>query len=90
MRHWLQRLREFMLGAAVSWAAVPYILRRREVTARLFELDLWLTLRGLGPLPGPRRLYLLPYVVPQIMSWRRRLHLWDDSLETVNLAHIGH
>lgn len=89
-RGWLQRVRAFMAGAAVSWMAVPYLLRRHEVMRHLFALEMWLTLQGLAPFPGSRRLYLLPYVVPQIMAWHRHLRLWDDSLDTAHLAHLGH
>ena len=49
-------------------------------------LDLW----GSTPLPPSRRLLLLPHVIPQILYWRRRLALWDESLETADLKHIGH
>lgn len=80
----------FMFGAALSWVAVPYRLRHREGMTQMLALDLYLDLVGLSPIPASRRLWLLPYVVPQILSWHRRWRLWDDSLETANLAHIGH
>ncbi len=86
----LAQVRGFMAGAALSWTAVPYLLRRRREMEELFVLDLYLGLLGLEPVPPQERLWLIPYVVPQILAWRRRLRLWDDSLETANLAHIGH
>ncbi len=86
----LQLVREFMLGAAISWVSVPYLLRRRRTMENLFALDGYLIITGLSPAPPSARLWLLPYMVPQITSWQRRLRLWDESLETVDLAHIGH
>ena len=94
IRAWFQRsigaVREFLAGAALSWAAVPYVLHRRRETENLFILMTLLGLVGNSPIPLRQRLFLLPYVVPQIMSWRRRLALWDDSLEMADLRHIGH
>jgi hypothetical protein len=83
-------LHEFIAGAALSWASVPYVLRRRQETEKLFMLMTLMELTGSPPMPPPHRLFLLPYVVPQILYWRRRLALWDDSLETADLKHIGH
>ena len=89
-KRFLQVVREFMLGAAISWISVPYLLRRRHTMENLFALDAYLIINGLTPAPPNARLWLLPYMVPQIMSWQHRLRLWDESLETANLAHIGH
>jgi len=86
----IELVREFFAGAALSWTSVPYLLHRRRETENLFILMTWLDLVGNSPLPRRYRLFLLPYVVPQIMYWRRRLALWDDSLETADLKHIGH
>ncbi len=83
-------LHEFTTGAALSWVAVPMVLRRRDETERLFGLLMLMQAEGLPLLPPRERLFLLPTVVPHIMTWRRRLRLWDDSLETVDLKHIGH
>jgi hypothetical protein len=49
-------------------------------------MGLW----GVPPLLPNRRLFLLPHVIPQILYWRRRLALWDESLETADLKHLGH
>ena len=93
MRHALQQalghVRAFMAGAALSWTAVPYLLHRRRELEQVFVLELYLGLRGLSPVPPSQRLWLLPFVVPQVLSWHR-LRLWDDSLETANFAHLGH
>ena len=83
-------LHEFVAGAAMSWTAPPYLLKRRRETENLFMLFTLLGLWGNLPMPPSRRLWLLPHVLPQIMYWRRRLMLWDDSLETADLKHIGH
>ena len=94
MNDFLQRffanLREFVAGAALSWTSVPYLLKRRKETESLFVLSTLLDLWGLSPLPPHARLWILPYVVPQILYWRRRLRLWDDALETADLKHLGH
>jgi len=49
-----------------------------------------LNMNGLSPLPSRHRLWLLSEVIPQILYWRRKLLLWDDSLETADLKHLGH
>jgi hypothetical protein len=83
-------VRGFVFGAALSWTSVPYLLLRRHENERLFSLALYLNLRGLSPLPPRYRLWMLLQVTPQILYWRRRLTLWDESLETADLKHIGH
>ena len=83
-------LHEFTTGAALSWVAVPLVLKRRDETERLFCFTMLMQAEGLPLLPPRERLFLLPILVPHIMTWRRRLRLWDDSLETVDLKHIGH
>jgi len=85
-----RKAHEFLLGAALSWVLVPIRLKRRDETERLFILIMLLQSEGLAPLPPRQRLFMLPYLVPHIMKWRRRLHLWDDSLETADLKHLGH
>jgi hypothetical protein len=83
-------VRAFVAGAALSWTSVPYLLRRRHETENLFILMTLLQMRGLSPLPPSRRLIMLPYVMPQILYWKRKLKLWDEVLETADLKHIGH
>ncbi len=85
-----QILHEFFAGAAYSFTAVPYLLKRRHENEQLFILITVLELSGLPTMPAMKRLFLLPYVVPQILYWRRRLALWDDSLEVADLRHLGH
>jgi hypothetical protein len=81
---------EIVAGASFSWAAVPYLLRRRKETENLFILITLLGLNGVSPLPPRYRIFIMPYVIPQILYWRRRLALWDDSLEMADLKHLGH
>ena len=90
VRRFINWLHEFVSGTALSWTSVPYILRRRKETENLFMLALILNMKGLSPLPSRYRLWLLLEVVPQILYWRRKLLLWDDSLETADLKHLGH
>lgn len=90
IRRFSNSLHEFVSGAALSWAAVPYLLKRRQETENLFILITLLELNGYSPFPPRQRLFLLPYVIPQILYWRRRLALWDDALEVADLKHLGH
>lgn len=83
-------LHEFIAGAALSWAATPYVLKRRQETEKLFMLATLLDIWGISPVPPGGRLFLLPYTIPQILYWRRRLRLWDDALEAADLKHLGH
>ncbi len=46
-------------------------LKTRDEMGRLFVLCLSADLAGVPLLPSTRALDLLPYVVPQIMGWRR-------------------
>jgi hypothetical protein len=47
-------------------------------------------LMGISLSPPPNGLRLLPFLVPQIMHWRRRLALWDEEMEGADLKHLGH
>jgi len=79
-----------MFGAAMSWVIVPHMLERRKELERIFMLMTLGELTGVSFSPPSGTLRLLPFLVPQILYWRRRLALWDDELEEVNLRHIGH
>jgi hypothetical protein len=87
---WKPAVREFIAGASMSWAATPYILLHRREIENLFMLMTILNPHGTLPIPAKARSLLLPYAVPQILHWRRRFSLWDDSLEYADLKHIGH
>ena len=84
------RVAEFMYGAAMSWVMAPYMLKRRTELERLFMLMTTSDLMGISLSPPPNGLRLLPFLVPQITYWRRRLALWDEELEGIDLKHIGH
>lgn len=79
-----------MFGAAMSWVLAPHLLKRRQELERLFMLVTTGDLMGASLMPPLNRLRLLPFMVPQILYWRRRLALWDEELEGVDLKHIGH
>ncbi len=81
---------EFMFGAAMSWVMMPHMLKRREELERIFMLMTLGELTGVSISPPSGGLRLLPFLVPQILYWRRRLALWDDEMEEVDLKHIGH
>ncbi len=90
LRYLYDLANEFLFGAALSWASVPYQLKRRKEFEEIFVLHTLMSLWGVPPLLPSRRLFLLPHVIPQILYWRRRLALWDESLETADLKHLGH
>ena len=79
-----------MLGAAASWVMLPYMLRRRDELEQMFMLMTIGDLMGVSLAPPLSGLWLLPYLVPQILYWRRRLALWDEALELVDLKQLGH
>lgn len=79
-----------MFGAAMSWVMPPHTLKRQAEQERIFILMTAGDLMGISLSPPPNGLRLLPFLVPQIMYWRRRLALWDEELEEVNLKHLGH
>jgi hypothetical protein len=79
-----------MFGAAISWVMVPHTIKRREELERIFLLMTTSDLMGIPLSPPPNGLRLLPFLVPQILYWRRRLALWDEELEGSHLAHLGH
>lgn len=88
--HLRVRVTEFMFGAAMSWVMVPYQFKRRAELERLFMLMTVSELMGVPLSPPPNGLRLLPFLVPQILYWRRRRALWDEEMELVDLKHLGH
>jgi hypothetical protein len=79
-----------MFGAAMSWMMPPHTQKRQAELERIFILMTAGDLMGVSLSPPPNGLRLLPFLVPQIMYWRRRLALRDEELEGVNLKHLGH
>ena len=71
-KSWLQAIRETIYGMAahdMSRAA----LRTRSSMEHLFILITLGDLLGIPILPSYYSLRLLPYVVPQIATWKRRM-----------------
>ncbi len=86
----LYTVRGFMYGAAKSWVMVPYQLKKRRELEHLFVVLMLSEQAGVPLSPPDLQLRLLPYLVPQILYWRRRMRLWDDDLEMAHLPHLGH
>jgi hypothetical protein len=80
----------FLYGTAMSWVMVPYTQKRRSELERLFMLMTVSELMGISLSPQANGLRMLPYLTPQIMHWRRRPGLWVESLDGVDLRHLGH
>ena len=83
-------IRGFALGAARSWVLVPLHLKRRAEMEQLFFFLLLSENEGLSLAPPDLQLHLLPYMVPQILYWKRRLRLWDDQMEVADVKQLGH
>jgi hypothetical protein len=84
-----QVLHDFLAGAALSWIAPPYVIRRRTEMERLFALMLSAELLGLPLLPPYYLLRFLPFELPVLLSWRR-LSAFERELQWADLRHIGH
>ena len=87
--HYRQKANEFLFGAALSWVIVPLRIKRRAEMERIFALILTMQLRGMPLLPSSYMLKLLPYMMPNLMYWKR-MTVFDKILEEVDLRHIGH
>ena len=72
LRRWLRVLREVLYGMAVH-DMVRHIQRTRGSMEHLFILITMGDLVGVPILPPYYSLRLLPYVVPEINGWKRRL-----------------
>lgn len=88
-RLWKLHVDDFFFGAAMSWVMMPHTLRQRQELERIFALESGSRLLGLPLLPGVYRLKLLPYLVPNLLYWRR-LTIFDRELEGADLKHLGH
>lgn len=85
---WRAALGEFIYGAA-AYDMVAYAVRVRSSLESLFLLVTFGDLIGLPVLPPYYSLRLLPYVVPQIATWKRRLLRERDFTETDGLELLG-
>jgi len=72
LKGFLQTLREIMYGMA-SHDMSRYALRTRASMEHLFILITMGDLLGVPILPPYYSLRLLPYVVPQVSTWKRRM-----------------
>ncbi len=68
----LQTVREFLYGMTV-YDMERYVRRERASMETLFALIIFGDLLGVPILPPYYALRLLPYVVPDINAWRRRM-----------------
>ena len=69
---WRRALREFAYGVA-GYEIAHQALELRGSLERLFMLGLFGDMLGVPILPPYYGLRLLPYVVPQIATWKRRM-----------------
>src|SRR5512142_2967046 len=71
-RTWRDKLREFMFGMA-GMEFAQHAMEMRASTETLFMLATVGDMIGVPILPPYYSLRLLPYVVPQITTWKRRV-----------------
>ena len=79
----------FLVGAAMSWVMVPHTIQQRKELERIFALESSSRLLGLPLLPGVYILRLLPYLVPNLLNWKRMTG-FDRALEGADMKHLGH
>jgi hypothetical protein len=84
-----QMAHDFFAGAALSWIAPPYVIRRRAEMERVFALMLSAELLGVPLLPPAYLLRFLPFEIPVLLSWRR-MTAFDREVQFADLRHIGH
>jgi hypothetical protein len=72
VRKWSQALREFMYGMS-GYEIAQQALEIRASMETLFILSVFGDMLGVPVLPPYYSLRLLPYVVPQIATWKRRV-----------------
>ena len=88
-RRWKTRLDEIIFGAAMSWLAAPHIIQKHLELERIFALKIGAILLGLPVLPSVYSLRLLPYLMPNLLYWKR-MTIFDRELEGADLKHIGY
>lgn len=71
-RRWRQTLREFMYGLS-GYEIAQEALEIRVTMDTLFMLGVFGDMLGVPILPPYYGLRLLPFVVPQIETWKRRV-----------------
>lgn len=78
----LQSIREFVYGVAAHDSA-RFALKSRASMEHLFILITMGDLLGVPILPPYYSLRLLPYVVPQIATWKRRMLREKDMTDAL-------
>lgn len=82
LRGFLARFREITYGMAAH-DMTRYALRSRASMEHLFILTTMGDLVGVPILPPYYSLRLLPYVVPQIATWKRRMLREKDLTDAI-------
>ncbi|HYA86356.1 MAG TPA: hypothetical protein VEI57_04705 [Nitrospirota bacterium] len=77
-----QAVKEFLYGAAAHDSA-RYALKTRASMEHLFILITMGDMLGVPILPPYYSLRLLPYVVPQISTWKRRMLREKDLMDAL-------
>ena len=72
IRNWLAAVREFLFGM-MGYELAHHALEMRASLESLFMLATVGDMIGVPILPPYYSLRLLPYVVPQISTWKRRV-----------------
>ncbi|MBI4494651.1 MAG: hypothetical protein HY690_17885 [Chloroflexi bacterium] len=83
-RGWLQALRDVLYGMT-AYEFERTARERRAELEDLFTLVVFGDLLGLPILPSHYALRLLPYVVPRVQVWKRRLLREKDLTEAEEL-----
>ncbi len=84
----LKAIGEFVYGAAAH-DMVCYAVRLPAEMENIFMLAVFGDLIGLPIMPPYYALRLLPYVVPQMETWKRRVLREKDFVETEGLELVG-
>jgi hypothetical protein len=88
-KRWYLKFRRFLLGASLSWTLAPYSIQYRAETDHMLGLIIHTQILGIPVLPAEGTLRLLPYLMPNMLSWRR-MTIFDHALEGADLKHLGH
>jgi hypothetical protein len=72
MTHWKQKVKEFLYGM-MGYEFAQHALEMRASMENLFLLAIVGDMIGLPILPPYYSLRLLPYVVPNVQTWKRRV-----------------
>jgi hypothetical protein len=84
----IKAIGEFIYGAS-TYDMVNYAARLRAETENIFMLTVFGDLLGLPIMPPYYSMRLLPYVLPLVATWKRRILREKDFLEAEGLDRIG-